>query len=194
MLNHEVKTEHYTSTFDIPCSIFCGSLLRVGQIRTKPDKMLRAAPFVPVREHQIFEKSTQEGHSGRIDINFICLPGDESYFAIEAKRLHVDFPSGWKSLVREYVAEEQGMMCFINGKYSRFQRSAAMLGYVFDGNVNKARTGIAASVRKNVVALRLALPHQLQRSRVVPLDRVDETRHSFDSRQFTIYHLLISVL
>ena len=36
MLNHEVKTEHYTSTFDIPCSIFCGSLLRVGQIRTKP--------------------------------------------------------------------------------------------------------------------------------------------------------------
>ena len=32
--DHEVKTEHYTSTFVIPCSIFCGSLLKVGKIRT----------------------------------------------------------------------------------------------------------------------------------------------------------------
>jgi len=160
----------------------------------RKDKMLRAAPFVPVREHQIFDNSSQGVHSGRIDINFICLPGDETYFAIEAKRLHVNFPSGPQSLVGEYVAGEQGMMCFITGQYSRFQPSAAMLGYVFDGNVKKARTGIAASVRKNAVALRLASPHQLKRSKVVHIDRVDETRHSFDSRQFTIYHLLVSVL
>ena len=159
----------------------------------RKDKMLRAAPFVPVREHQIFDNNTQEGHSGRIDINFVCLPGDETYFAIEAKRLHVNFPSGWKSLVSEYVAGEQGMMCFINGKYSRFQPSAAMLGYVFDGNVSKARTGIAASVLKNAGVLRLVSPHQLQRSKVVPSDRVDETRHFFGSRQFTIYHLLVSI-
>ncbi len=183
---HRLKKKHETEREDaISDRLF--KLLR-------KDKMLRAAPFVPVREHQIFDNSTQEGHSGRIDINFICLPGDETYFAIEAKRLHVNFPSGWQSLVSEYVPGEQGMMCFISGKYSRFQCSAAMLGYVFDGDVKKARTGIAASVRKNALALRLVSPHQLRRSRVVPLDRVDETRHSFDSRQFTLYHLLVSIL
>ena len=37
MLNNEIKTEHYTSTFDIPCSTFCGSLLTVGEVRTKLD-------------------------------------------------------------------------------------------------------------------------------------------------------------
>ena len=36
MLNNEIKTEYYTSTFDIPCSTFCGSLLTVGEVRTKP--------------------------------------------------------------------------------------------------------------------------------------------------------------
>jgi len=35
-LNNEVKTDYYTSTFDIPCSTFCGSLLTVGEVRTKP--------------------------------------------------------------------------------------------------------------------------------------------------------------
>ncbi len=113
------------------------------------DKTFRAAPFVPVREHQIFDDSIKEGHSGRIDINFICLPGDKTYFAIEAKRLHVTFPSGWQSLVSEYLIGEQGMMCFITGKYARFQHAAAMLGYVFDGKVTKARTGLAEGVRNN---------------------------------------------
>lgn len=160
----------------------------------RKDKMLRAAPFFPVREHRIFDDEAKEGQSGRIDINFISLPGDDTYFAIEAKRLHVSFPSGWQSLVGEYVTGEQGMMCFIAGRYSRFQQAAAMLGYVFDGKVSKARTGIAASIRNNAAMLKLAAPHQLQRSPVLSGDRVDQTHHHLGSRPFTIYHLLISVI
>src|ERR1035441_7926256 len=34
------------------------------------------------------------------------------YFGIESKRLHVSFPSGWQSLISEYVTGHQGMMCF----------------------------------------------------------------------------------
>ncbi|MHB8809930.1 MAG: hypothetical protein ACYC9M_07925, partial [Desulfobulbaceae bacterium] len=48
------------------------------------DKLFRSAPYVPVPEHQIFDDSGKEGHSGRIDINFICPPGVDTYFAIEA--------------------------------------------------------------------------------------------------------------
>jgi hypothetical protein len=44
------------------------------------------------------------------------------YFAVEAKRLHVSLPSGWQSLVAEYVGGNQGMMCFITGRYRNTQR------------------------------------------------------------------------
>lgn len=159
----------------------------------RKDKLFRAAPYFPFREHPIFDDSNKEGQSGRIDINFICLPGDETYFAIEAKRLHVTFPSGRQSLVSEYVAGDQGMMCFITGKYSRFQQAAAMLGYVFDGNVVEAGDAIAKSVCKHAGRIKLDPPHRMQNSSILPGKNVTETRHHLDSRIFTIYHLLISV-
>lgn len=158
------------------------------------DKLFRAAPFVPVREHQIFDVSNKEGHSGRIDINFMYPPGDETYFAIEAKRLHVTFSSGWQSLVSEYVTGEQGMMCFITGKYSGTQQAAAMLGYVFDGDVIKAKAGIGVSIHKNAERLKLVPPLQLYTSSILPGRSVAETRHNLEARRFTIYHLLVSVL
>lgn len=160
----------------------------------RKDKIFRAAPFVLVREHQIFDDIGKEGHSGRIDINFIYPPGYETYFAIEAKRLHVTFPSGWQSLVSEYVTGKQGMMCFVTAKYSRFQQAAAMLGYVFDGDVAKARAGVASSISKNAGRLKLAPPYRLQNSAVPPGKNLGKTRHYLQSREFTIYHLLVSVL
>ncbi len=156
-------------------------------------KAFRSAPFSLAREHSVFDDSDKEGASGRIDINFISPPGDETYFAIEAKRLHVTFPSGWQSLVGEYTTGEQGMMCFVSGKYAPFQRAAAMLGYVFDGDVAKARAGISTSVDNNAGRLKLAPPHRLQKSTVLPGQELDETRHNLDSREFIIYHLLVSV-
>lgn len=161
----------------------------------RKDKMFRAAPFFPFREHPIFDDdSSKDGQRGRIDINFLCLPGDETYFAIEAKRLHVAFPSGWQSLISEYVAGEQGMMCFITGKYSRFQQAAAMLGYVFDGDLTKAKDDIAKSIYRHAGRLKLAVPsHRLQSSSVLPGKDVAETHHLLDTRPFTIYHLLVSV-
>ncbi|MFO7605380.1 MAG: hypothetical protein R6W72_03620 [Desulfurivibrionaceae bacterium] len=157
------------------------------------DKLFRSAPYIPVPEHQIFDDSGKEGHSGRIDINFICPPGVETYFAFEAKRLHVTFPSGWQSLVGEYVTGDQGMMCFVTGRYSGTQQAAAMLGYVFDGDIAKARRGIDNSVRKNAGLLKLSAPHGFHSSPILPGRPVDETCHQLVSRPFIIYHLLVSV-
>lgn len=160
----------------------------------RKDKLFRSSPYFPFREHPIFDDSNKEGQSGRIDINFICPPGDETYFAIEAKRLHVTFPSGRQSLVSEYVVGDQGMMCFITGKYSRFQQAAAMLGYVFDGNIVEAGNAIAKSVCKHAVRIKLIKPpHRMQESSILPGKNVTETRHELESRMFTIYHLLVSV-
>lgn len=158
------------------------------------DKMFRGAPYTPIREHQIFDDDCKEGHSGRIDINFVCPPGDQTYFAIESKRLHVDFASGWQSLVGEYVTGDQGMMCFISGKYSQSQEVAAMLGFVFDGEVDKARININEAIIKNKSLLKLAHPGKLLPSSVVNGRLVDETLHNLRPRQFTIYHMLISIL
>jgi hypothetical protein len=157
------------------------------------DKLFRSAPYIPVPEHQIFNDSDKEGHSGSIEINFICPPGVETYFAIEAKRLHVTFSSGWQSLISEYVIGDQGMMCFVSGRYSVSQQAAAMLGYVFDGDIDKARRGIDNSVRKNAGLLKLSPPHGLQRSPILPGRPVEETCHQLASRPFIIYHLLVSV-
>lgn len=158
------------------------------------DKLIRRAPYTLLREHQLFENDEVEGHSGRVDINFVCPPGDQTYFAIEAKRLHVNFASGWQSLVGEYVTGGQGMMCFISGKYSQRQEAAAMLGYVFDGDVVKVRNSIKKAIQTNERLLELEPMGNLQNSSIVCGAQVDETIHALGTRQFIIYHMLISVL
>jgi hypothetical protein len=121
--------------------------------------------------------------------------GDEVYFAIEAKRMHVTDQNGkWYSLIREYVSGDQGMMCFVTSKYSSAQRGSAMLGYVFDGDINRAREGISKAIESNRTKLKLAGENGLAESSVVKRsERVDESRHQFGKRPFTIYHLLVPV-
>lgn len=155
----------------------------------RKDKYIRTSPFTPLREFRVYNDSS-ENHTGRIDINFICPGGVETYFALEAKRLHVTFDSGWKSLISEYVTSNQGMMCFITGKYSLNQQVGAMLGYVFDGDLKKAREGISNSISDNNGMLKVVDPKQLVASLV---SNVDQTKHLLESRTFTIYHLLIPV-
>lgn len=153
------------------------------------DEYIRNSPFTPQREARVYDDSS-DSHTGQIDFNFICSGGVDTYFAIEAKRLHVTFKSGWQSLVSEYVAGDQGMMCFISGKYSEFQKAGGMLGYVFDGDLQKAKKGIEGLISKNHKKLKLDNPKKIKSSSIPD---VDQTKHLLDSRLFTIYHLLISV-
>ncbi len=130
--------------------------------------------------------------SGRIDILVSCGKGFEVYFAIEAKRLRTISPKG-KSIAgnSEYVNE--GMMRFVSGQYAPFMKSGAMLGYVFDGDVKKARSGINRYIKGKVKELKLKSPAKLRRSKILPNKRIDETNHDLSDRQFRIYHVFITV-
>jgi len=116
------------------------------------------------------------------------------YFVLESKRLHVTFQSGWKSLVSEYVTGHQGMMCFVEERYSRGLESGGMLGYVFDRKVEQARASIAASVDSNRKQLKCSLPSGLTSSSVLKGDfEVSESSHSLPKREFKIYHIFLAV-
>jgi hypothetical protein len=84
------------------------------------------------------------------------------------------------------------MMCFADGRYSKGLASAAMLGYVFDGDVAKARAAIASSIQLNHSKLKTLPPHGLAPCRYA-IGGVDESCHDFDGRGFTLYHILSAV-
>ena len=70
-----------------------------------------------------------------------------------------------------------------------------MLGYVFDGDIEKARTSVAASIEANREKLKTAPPFKLVPSSVLPGEsRVSETIHALAHGDFVIYHLFVAVL
>ena len=114
------------------------------------DAELRRRPIQLDVETYVYDDDTdQENPIGRTDVRFLYSTQTRHpwpYFAIEAKRLHVTFPSGWDSCVHKYVTDRQGMMCFIEQRYAKGLAGGGMLGYVFDGDVAKARTSVSAGI------------------------------------------------
>nr|VFJ94949.1 MAG: hypothetical protein BECKH772A_GA0070896_100803 [Candidatus Kentron sp. H]VFJ95892.1 MAG: hypothetical protein BECKH772B_GA0070898_100844 [Candidatus Kentron sp. H]VFK01942.1 MAG: hypothetical protein BECKH772C_GA0070978_100773 [Candidatus Kentron sp. H] len=136
-----------------------------------------------------------DGIIGWMDISISGVGGgSEVYFAMEAKRLRYRSPNGeFKTGNSEYVGDK-GMMRFITDKYAPHMETGAMLGYVFDGDIEKARSGIGALIWKKVEALRMAPPKKLVPSDILPEERIGETRHlTMNNRVFIIYHLFISL-
>lgn len=141
-----------------------------------------------VSSHADPEINTPEG---QLDLQVSCGLGYEVYFAIEAKRLRVSLPSRFFLGGREYVKD--GMMRFITGQYAPFMRAGAMLGYVYDGETENARTDIDRQVQKKAKGLKLKEPKRLAPSLILPDQPIHETNHDLDRRPFTIFHLLLGV-
>jgi hypothetical protein len=114
------------------------------------DSGFRGRPVELFREVPLYDrKRARRKQLGRTDLMFLYSTGARKpwpYFVIESKRLHVKFPAGWQSLVSEYVTGDQGMMCFVKGRYSSGLVSGGMLGYVFDGEIEEARSSVRTSV------------------------------------------------
>jgi hypothetical protein len=175
------------------------------------DADLRQRPVQSDPEAWEINENNPDGVIGRLDIRFIYSTGVNHpwpVFAIEAKRLHVNFTSGWKSLISEYVTaetakpleKEQGMMCFVTGRYSKGLRAGAMLGYVFDGNIIGARASIAEAIEKYSTKLKLKTGATLSKSSLIAgQTELEESLHALedekldDKNPFTIYHILVSV-
>jgi hypothetical protein len=78
-----------------------------------------------------------------------------------------------------------------------------MLGYVFDGEVEAARTSIAAAIRNHAEKLRLAPSSCLTDSSILPdKSSISESLHDLADEidigdlfreHFKIYHLLVAV-
>jgi hypothetical protein len=92
---------------------------------------------------------------------------------------------------REYVKD--GMMRFITGQYAPFMRAGAMLGYVYDGETENARTDIDRQVQKKAKELKLKEPKKLAPSPILPDLPIDETNHDLKKGSFTIFHLFLGV-
>lgn len=160
------------------------------------DTQLRELAIIVDREVYVYDDE-QEKPTGRLDFRFLSTreaAHSQLYFAIEAKRLHVTFASRWDSCVHNYVTDRQGMMCFIEQRYGQGLASGGMLGYVFDGDVEKARLSVGAAILKHHVKLKCTQPFALVASAIVPGDsRISQTLHNLAHSRFTIYHLFVAV-
>jgi hypothetical protein len=130
--------------------------------------------------------------TGEIDLRVSCELGYEVYFTIEAKRLRIRSSKG-KIIPGSRAYVRDGMMRFITGQYSPYMKAAAMLGYVFDGKTDVARSDIDAAVRKKALELKLKSPRQLSRSNILSGNPVDETQHALEKRFFIIYHVFLPI-
>ena len=126
----------------------------------------RDGPLDPQLQPEILSTDPNEDTpGGRIDLRVACGMGYEVYFAIEAKRLRVCSASG-RMNSRSYQYVQEGMMRFVTGQYSPHMRAGAMLGYVFDGKIDKARSSVDKSVRNKTKALKMKPAVGLTRSTI----------------------------
>jgi hypothetical protein len=138
--------------------------------------------------------------AGRIDIRIDHLQmtneqlasGRDIYFAFECKRLSVSFSTGWQSLAQDYVQE--GMMRYITEQYAKDLDKSGMLGYVMDGNVEKAMTCVKDAIGKKKQQLCLRHSKPFCSSSIQPqCNEIKETRHNVRNSEFVIHHIFLPV-
>ncbi|BDI32583.1 hypothetical protein CCAX7_46340 [Capsulimonas corticalis] len=133
---------------------------------------------------------------GIIDIRFILRNSGREYFALEAKRVHITNSKGQlKRSYSSYVGKG-GMMDFVNGKYSAGLPACGMLGYVMDGNLDIAWTGISKSIQRNCIRLKLDSTSKLVKSQLCVYHgndntRLGETFHDLSTHSVRMMHLLL---
>jgi hypothetical protein len=140
---------------------------------------------------------TQAEDKGRMDILFSYLGTlkEEIHFAFECKRLRIPYPPPRKLTTNnsDYV-NDQGMMCFVTGKYSRSVANGGMIAYVMDGKIEKAILSVGELIEKKTSMLKLAKNTGLELSSVLrDLQNVRETRHVLRTKKFTIHHVFLAV-
>lgn len=132
--------------------------------------------------------------TGQKDIVFFPSVSDEDvYFCLEAKRLNALVSGVRQSLAHEYVIE--GMQRFVDRKYSRRVRHGGMLGYVLDGDVDRAMTNVANVIRLHHGKLGMELPGRMHVSRIRPDDahaRETQHRRQGESVPFRLHHLFVA--
>ncbi|MCY4303407.1 MAG: hypothetical protein OXC62_01265 [Aestuariivita sp.] len=91
---------------------------------------------------------------GRVDIALILDQGGENYLAYECKCLNVTHKNGRKeSLAGKYVSE--GLVRYVNEKYSENLPVGCMLGYVMDGDTEAAKCKVWKAINNKKQSIEL---------------------------------------
>jgi hypothetical protein len=155
------------------------------------EKRRRFGPKRPPRfEEEVGTRSSISlpRSDGRIDFKVIYSFDEDEYFGIESKRLcSVD-----NELVRKYVNE--GVMRFVDGKYSLDHNWAAMLGFVIDGNISNCTDRVYAQLTKTKGKNRLK-SNWANEASFGPYKDLYRTRHHQRGKctLMTILHLFLTI-
>ena len=155
----------------------------------------RNSGSLPFQIHiQMVELDPAAGQDqGRMDIAFSPLvPREDVYFSLECKRLNVVNGKRVRAYSREYVVF--GMVRFIRGQYAAMVRHGGMLGYVLDGNVNRAIQNVGGAIQTHHLDLGMESPGEMLPSSIRPGDsRIRETHHTRQRNvsPFLIHHILV---
>jgi len=137
---------------------------------------------------------------GRLDLRFKHRHSQRDYFAFEAKRLHVRYPGGKFSSEYTTYTGDEGMMAFVEGQYAKGFPACGMLGYIMDGDSDKAWNGLDQCIEGRRTLLKLAAGPQFITSALmvtVPTGleaaRLGETAHNLEPALLRLFHLLLPV-
>lgn len=147
--------------------------------------------------YELPEIDTTDDADGRIDIcfDYIGTPREDVYFAFECKRLRIPYPSLSRPATNnsDYVGD-QGMMCFVTGRYGGSVANGGMIGYVMDGKVSPAIISVGKLIKSKQAVLKLSMNMGLESSSLLPnLKNIKETKHSLGKKKFTIHHVFLAV-
>jgi len=172
------------------------TLALAGRLRHDPEFAILPFDIVP----QYWLTDGEGRRLGRLDLHFKYRTSQRDYFAFEAKRLHVSYPGGTISPEYAAYANDEGMGAFVAGQYSKGLPCAGMLGYVMDGNVEKAWTGVAARIHAKRDELCLPEKSEFIESSLkhhvgcgVPGTLLGETQHTLSSHILRMLHMLLPV-
>jgi hypothetical protein len=137
---------------------------------------------------------------GRLDLRFKHRYSQVDYFAFEAKRLHVTYPGGRFSTEYRIYSGDDGMKAFISGQYSNGCPAGGMLGYIMDGKVDVAWSGLQKCIDAQRRSLKLIDKSRLVKSALSKAIadvsegiHLGETAHDLQTRQLRLFHLLLPV-
>ena len=127
--------------------------------------------------------------TGRTDLRFYP-PNHERqtlFFTVECKRLNVSRPSGFKTLAPDYISD--GIMRFVEGKYSSNVQEGGMIGYVMDGKIQHAVGSVENEIRTQESRVGLHLPISVSETSSFPKNGLDTLHQRAGSlSKFRICH------
>jgi hypothetical protein len=155
------------------------------------NQFLCTLPFL-IRVQDVEIDLELERETGRKDIAFFPALRADVYFCLECKRLNVVVEGETRAYSSEYVT--QGMTRFVSRQYSPFVLHGGMLGYVLDGDVDRAKRNIEANIHARHLELCMEPPGTLEQSSVRPdNENIWETHHlrEPETNIFRIHHMLV---